>query len=198
MALEAGGPGPRDPRMDDVPGGRPAPGARGRPRYGRRGCTPSRILNILLPPSQDRYSEYHTPVPQWCSGERVHAASRFTQQQCASPTLNPSCSQRCGAMTRGFPRAPHSAAFVRVHTDEGLVGTGEPLLGYFIADAVPPLVDFFLPLLVGRDPAAIKALWREMYAAAVFWGRAGAGAAASSAASRWPCGTCAARPWVCQ
>ena len=74
-----------------------------------------------------------------------------------------------------FPRVPHSAAFVRVHTDEGLVGIGEPLLGYFIADAVPPLVDFFRPLLVGRDPAAIKALWREMYAAAVFWGRAGAG-----------------------
>jgi L-alanine-DL-glutamate epimerase-like enolase superfamily enzyme len=74
-----------------------------------------------------------------------------------------------------FPNVPHSAAFIRVHTDAGLIGLGEPLLGYFVPEAVPPLVDFFRPLLVGRDPSAIGNLWHEMYAAAVFWGRAGAG-----------------------
>jgi L-alanine-DL-glutamate epimerase-like enolase superfamily enzyme len=74
-----------------------------------------------------------------------------------------------------FPDVPHGGAFVRVRTDEGLEGVGEPLLGYFIPEAVPPLVDFFRPVLLGRDPANIRELWREMYASAVFWGRSGAG-----------------------
>lgn len=74
-----------------------------------------------------------------------------------------------------FPNVPHSTAFLRVHTDEGLTGLGESMLGYFVPEAVPPLVDFFRPALIGRDPSAISALFREMYASAVFWGRGGAG-----------------------
>jgi L-alanine-DL-glutamate epimerase-like enolase superfamily enzyme len=74
-----------------------------------------------------------------------------------------------------FPDVPHSGVFVRVRTDEGLEGIGEPLLGYFVPEAVVPLVDFFRPLLVGLDPAGVRGLWRDLYAAAVFWGRGGAG-----------------------
>jgi L-alanine-DL-glutamate epimerase-like enolase superfamily enzyme len=74
-----------------------------------------------------------------------------------------------------FPDAPHSGAFVRIRTDDGLEGVGEPLLGYFIAEAVVPLVDFFRPVLLGRDPANIRELWSDMYASAIFWSRSGAG-----------------------
>ena len=61
-----------------------------------------------------------------------------------------------------FPDVPHSGTFVRVRTDEGIDGVGEPLLGYFVPELVVPLVDFFRPVLHGLDPSNIRELWREM------------------------------------
>src|SRR5215469_3319812 len=75
----------------------------------------------------------------------------------------------------GFPAVPHSTAFVRVNTDEGICGVGETLLGYFVPEAVPALVDFFRPQLIGRDPTAISAIWQDLYESSVWWGRSGPG-----------------------
>lgn len=74
-----------------------------------------------------------------------------------------------------FPNVPHSAAFIRIDTDEGISGVGEALLGYFVPEAVPAFVDSVRPALLGRDPAAIGELWHELYVSAAFWGRSGAG-----------------------
>ena len=35
-----------------------------------------------------------------------------------------------------------TAALVIVETDEGITGLGEPIMGYFHADVVPPLIDY--------------------------------------------------------
>lgn len=67
-----------------------------------------------------------------------------------------------------------SSAIVEVTTDEGLTGIGETLLGYFAPETVPALVDYYVPLLVGRDPDDIEGLWRAMYQSSYFWGRHGA------------------------
>jgi L-alanine-DL-glutamate epimerase-like enolase superfamily enzyme len=72
-----------------------------------------------------------------------------------------------------FPAVPHSTAFVRIETDEGITGFGEALLGYFVPEAVPPLVDYFRPDLLGKDPTAIASRWQDLYAGAVWWARAG-------------------------
>lgn len=80
---------------------------------------------------------------------------------------------------RGGPT--NSTAFVRVHTDEGVTGLGETLLGYFAPETVPEIVRFYEPLLVGRDPYDISALWHDMYKSSFFWGRNGAGISTISA-----------------
>lgn len=68
-----------------------------------------------------------------------------------------------------------SAALVLVETDEGLTGVGETVMGYFCADAVPPLVDYYGGLLVqlGLDPRRPEACFRELYQRSLWWGRAG-------------------------
>lgn len=80
---------------------------------------------------------------------------------------------------RGGP--VNSTALVRVHTDEGVTGLGETLLGYFAPETVPEIVRFYEPLLQGRDPLDISALWNDMYKSSFFWGRNGAGISVISA-----------------
>jgi L-alanine-DL-glutamate epimerase-like enolase superfamily enzyme len=74
-----------------------------------------------------------------------------------------------------FPQALHSTAIVRVETDTGLDGLGEITLGYFAAETVPPLVNYFTPVLVGQDAMDTTRLARAMFDDAVFWARSGAG-----------------------
>lgn len=72
-------------------------------------------------------------------------------------------------------RARRSAAFIEVITD-GPVGLGETYAGYFCPEAVPAIVDFFRPVLVGQTVDDIPELWRRMYRCGNFWCRVGLGA----------------------
>jgi L-alanine-DL-glutamate epimerase-like enolase superfamily enzyme len=70
-----------------------------------------------------------------------------------------------------------TAALVFVETDEGVTGLGEAIMGYFHAEVVPPLVDFYGALLVDLrlDPRQPEAAWRELYQRSLWWGRVGLG-----------------------
>jgi galactonate dehydratase len=73
-------------------------------------------------------------------------------------------------------RTLRSAAFISITTDTGLTGVGETYAGYFIPEAIPPIVDFFKPILIGADTDDIPALWQRMYHCGNFWNRVGLGA----------------------
>lgn len=69
--------------------------------------------------------------------------------------------------------------FVRVHTDEGLIGLGET---YDKAPAArAALHDAIAPLLLGNDPCAIARLWNTCFDTILFHGHAGAELRALSA-----------------
>jgi len=69
--------------------------------------------------------------------------------------------------------------FVRVETDEGIVGVGEATTEYHEKAVVAMIEDHFAPLLVGQDPTQVTRLWQQMQR--FFWWRGGV--VASSAAS---------------
>lgn len=73
-------------------------------------------------------------------------------------------------------RQMRSAAFIRIETDTELTGTGETYAGYFFPEGVPPIVDFFKPILIGQNVGDIAELWQRMYHAGNFWCRVGLGA----------------------
>lgn len=72
-------------------------------------------------------------------------------------------------------RRLRSAAFIELHTDAGITGIGETYAGYFCPEAVPAIVDFFAPILIGAE-APIDELWNRMYHCGNFWCRVGLGA----------------------
>ena len=74
-----------------------------------------------------------------------------------------------------FPQSLHSTAVIRIETDTGLDGLGESTWGYFAPDAVPALVDYFKPVLLGQDPMETSRLTRAMTDDSVWWARSGAG-----------------------
>ena len=74
-------------------------------------------------------------------------------------------------------RKLRSAAFIEIHTDAGLTGLGETYAGYFCPEMVPPIVDFYKPILLGQGVDDITTLWNRMYHCGNFWGRVGLGAA---------------------
>lgn len=80
-------------------------------------------------------------------------------------------------------RTVRSAAFVELHTDSSLVGLGETYLGYQFPEAVPPVVEFFAPLLLDADAEHldIHGLRQRMVSACTYWGRAGVAPAVISA-----------------
>lgn len=59
-------------------------------------------------------------------------------------------------------KIPPSWVWLKVHTDEGLVGLGEPYLENH-ADTVISEVKRLEPFLVGQDPLQIEKLWQLMY-----------------------------------
>lgn len=73
-------------------------------------------------------------------------------------------------------RKVRSAAFIEITTDSGLIGIGETYAGYFFPEGVPPIVDFFKPILLGNNVEDIPALWAKMYHCGNFWCRVGLGA----------------------
>lgn len=74
-----------------------------------------------------------------------------------------------------FPSMLHSTAIIRIETDSGLDGLGECTWGYFAPDAVPSIVEYFKPVLLGKDPMDTTLLTRAMFDDSVWWGRSGAG-----------------------
>ncbi len=73
-------------------------------------------------------------------------------------------------------RKRRSAAYIEIHTDTELIGLGETYAGYFLPEAVPSIVEFFEPILVGQNVDNIAELWDRMYHAGNFWCRVGLGA----------------------
>ncbi len=73
-------------------------------------------------------------------------------------------------------RKLRSAAFIEVFTADGPVGIGETYAGYFCPEAVPAIVEFFKPILIGQTVDDIPELWRRMYHCGNFWCRVGLGA----------------------
>ena len=72
-------------------------------------------------------------------------------------------------------RKLRSAAFIEVVTADGPIGIGETYAGYFCPEAVPAIVEFFKPILVGQTVDDIPELWRRMYHCGNFWCRVGLG-----------------------
>ena len=63
---------------------------------------------------------------------------------------------------------------VEVKTDDGLVGIGEAGFSSEYFPTVGPLVNDLLgPMIIGRDPQDISALWHDMMRATHMWGRKG-------------------------
>jgi D-arabinonate dehydratase/D-galactarolactone cycloisomerase len=68
----------------------------------------------------------------------------------------------------GAPRTGQYTCLVRIETDEGLVGVGE---AYGLRDprVSAAIVEHVLaPVLIGRDPLRIEALWQAMFAIGAF------------------------------
>jgi L-alanine-DL-glutamate epimerase-like enolase superfamily enzyme len=59
-------------------------------------------------------------------------------------------------------RARRSAAFIVIETDTELTGLGETYAGYFIPEAIPSIVEFYAPILVGQSPLDVVVLSRRM------------------------------------
>jgi L-alanine-DL-glutamate epimerase-like enolase superfamily enzyme len=68
-----------------------------------------------------------------------------------------------------------SAAFIEILTDGPHTGLGETYGGFFCPEAVPPIVEFFKPILVGQTVDDVPELWRRMYHCGNFWCRVGLG-----------------------
>ena len=48
------------------------------------------------------------------------------------------------------------------------------MLAYFSPESVAPIVNFYKPLLIGKDPERINSLWERLYVSSIYWGRTGA------------------------
>ncbi|MES2391634.1 MAG: mandelate racemase/muconate lactonizing enzyme family protein [Acidobacteriota bacterium] len=73
-------------------------------------------------------------------------------------------------------RQRRSVAFIEIVTDSEHIGLGETYAGYFLPEAVPQVVEFFRPILIGQTVDDIPTLWQRMYHCGNFWGRVGIGA----------------------
>ena len=66
------------------------------------------------------------------------------------------------------------SVWIRIATDEGIVGWGEAGFGVDYYSRTKPIVDEMLaPILIGRDPLEVARIWEEMYRATHKWGRRG-------------------------
>ena len=68
-----------------------------------------------------------------------------------------------------FPQMLHSTAVIRIETDAKIDGLGEATWGYFAPDAVPAMVEYFKPVLLGKDPMEITQLTRALNDDSVSW-----------------------------
>jgi L-rhamnonate dehydratase len=82
-------------------------------------------------------------------------------------------------MRSGLPPADVWAVLVSVKTSDGQLGIGSAGFGNRVAASV--IESSLAPLLIGRDPFDVEALWRLMYLSTLNFGRKGAVLAAISA-----------------
>src|ERR1700761_2126937 len=75
-------------------------------------------------------------------------------------------------------RQRRSVAFIEIITDTEHIGLGETYAGYFLPEAIPQIVEFFRPILIGQNVDNIPELWQRMYHCGNFWCRVGLGATA--------------------
>jgi len=69
--------------------------------------------------------------------------------------------------------------WLRIHTDEGLIGLGET---FYVPRAVSAVIhDVFATLLIGRSPFDIERLWHNMFSTVNFFGYGGSETRAISA-----------------
>ncbi|MCW5849116.1 MAG: mandelate racemase/muconate lactonizing enzyme family protein [Anaerolineae bacterium] len=76
-------------------------------------------------------------------------------------------------------RRLRSVALIELQTDGEHTGIGETYAGYFCPEVVPPLVEFYAPILLGVDilETDIHTLYSRMYQCGNYWGRVGLGPA---------------------
>jgi L-rhamnonate dehydratase len=73
----------------------------------------------------------------------------------------------------------HEWMICEIETSDGHVGLGNCALAPAIAKSI---IDTYLaPLVIGRDPFDVEAIWQSMYRSTIAWGRKGVGMAAISA-----------------
>ena len=83
-------------------------------------------------------------------------------------------------MDVGATSSAQDTIVVEIETDEGLVGVGETDLNAWIARAcieapgTHTMDRGLLPLLIGRDPTDVEAIWQELYVGTCMSGRRGA------------------------
>ena len=68
---------------------------------------------------------------------------------------------------------PSTHGFVRVKTDSGLTGLGEAYVAWYMPEVIPPMVQHFANVVIGRDPFEIHSRWREMFVKTMRWGHVG-------------------------
>jgi L-alanine-DL-glutamate epimerase-like enolase superfamily enzyme len=78
-------------------------------------------------------------------------------------------------------RTRRSAAFVELVTDTELTGLGETYAGYFIPEAVAPIVDFYRPILLGQSVDDVPVLAGRLFHTGRYWARTGLGLAVLTA-----------------
>ena len=76
-------------------------------------------------------------------------------------------------------RRLRSVALIELQTDGDHTGIGETYAGYFCPEVVPPIVEFYAPILVGVDilETDIHTIYSRMYQCGNYWGRVGLGPA---------------------
>ncbi len=75
-------------------------------------------------------------------------------------------------------RTRRSAAFIEILTDTELTGLGETYAGYFIPEAIPDIVEFYRPILLGQNVDDVPTLAARCFHSSRFWARTGLGLAA--------------------
>src|SRR5579863_7194486 len=71
----------------------------------------------------------------------------------------------------GGPAQRRNWIFVRIETDEGIIGVGEATTEYYEHAVVAMIEKHFGPFLAGQDPTKITRSWQEMWR--LFWWRGG-------------------------
>src|SRR5699024_11803617 len=91
---------------------------------------------------------------------RIPNTNQHTTYTTTSTTYSTAMTIKITAMTTNT--VPPRWLYLKIETDEGIVGWGEPIIEGKAA-TVAAAVDELSDLLIGKDPANIEDLWTIMY-----------------------------------